>query len=134
MNLVITWWFYYRREIWYLSYHLASCLDLHRTFPENIFFSTKDGLRNSLRNVLVAVAHHNPEKGYCQVSGSLKRHSVSLIKEQQDTQQHVKQHCFPYCLSRLDYLRATAPCNAVSRLTCTHTQFYNYYNFISADF
>lgn len=44
-----------------------SILDLHRTFPENIYFATSDGLRKPLRNVLGAVAHKNHDQGYCQV-------------------------------------------------------------------
>nr|XP_022341378.1 growth hormone-regulated TBC protein 1-A-like isoform X1 [Crassostrea virginica] len=58
-------------------------LDLHRTFPENIFFSTKDGLRNSLRNVLVAVAHHNPEKGYCQGLNFIAGLLLLIVKDEE---------------------------------------------------
>lgn len=42
-------------------------LDLHRTFPENIFFSSEDGLQRPLRNVLVAASLYNPDKGYSQI-------------------------------------------------------------------
>lgn len=42
-------------------------LDLHRTYPDNIFFQTTDHYQNELYNILVAYAHHNPKVGYCQV-------------------------------------------------------------------
>lgn len=42
-------------------------LDLHRTFPNNIFFKSTKHCQNELFNVLVAYAHHNPKVGYCQV-------------------------------------------------------------------
>ncbi|XP_064615398.1 growth hormone-regulated TBC protein 1-A-like [Liolophura sinensis] len=44
-------------------------LDIHRTFPENIYFAETDdpsGLRNPLRKVLTALAHKNQRTGYCQ--------------------------------------------------------------------
>ncbi|KAL0281468.1 UNVERIFIED_CONTAM: hypothetical protein PYX00_002449 [Menopon gallinae] len=41
-------------------------LDLHRTYPDNIFFQTTDHYQNELYNILVAYAHHNPKVGYCQ--------------------------------------------------------------------
>ncbi|PIK59536.1 putative growth hormone-regulated TBC protein 1-A [Apostichopus japonicus] len=44
-------------------------IDLHRTFPENIYFcndAAASGKQDSLRNVLKAFANHNPEIGYCQ--------------------------------------------------------------------
>ena len=43
-------------------------LDLHRTFPENIYFASSGGLRKPLRNVLAAVSHKNHDQGYCQVT------------------------------------------------------------------
>lgn len=44
-------------------------LDIHRTFPENIYFAnTMDpsGLQKPLKNVLKAFALNNPHIGYCQ--------------------------------------------------------------------
>lgn len=38
-------------------------IDLHRTFPENIYF---DVHKNQLFNILVAYAQNNPDVGYCQ--------------------------------------------------------------------
>ncbi len=45
------------------------CVDLPRTFPDNIFFNQSDQseLRNQLFRVLCAYAHHNKRVGYCQV-------------------------------------------------------------------
>lgn len=43
-------------------------LDLHRTFPNNIFFKSTEHCQSELFNILVAYAHHNPKVGYCQVS------------------------------------------------------------------
>ncbi|KAK3922961.1 Growth hormone-regulated TBC protein 1-A [Frankliniella fusca] len=44
------------------------CVDLPRTFPDNIFFNQSDQseLRNQLFRVLCAYAHHNKRVGYCQ--------------------------------------------------------------------
>ena len=45
--------------------------DIHRTFPENIYFARMDdpaGLQKPLKNVLSAFALNNPHVGYCQVS------------------------------------------------------------------
>ncbi|XP_062575181.1 growth hormone-regulated TBC protein 1-A-like [Saccostrea cucullata] len=58
-------------------------LDLHRTFPENIYFSTKDGLRNSLSNVLIAVSHHNPDKGYCQGLNFIAGLLLLIVKDEE---------------------------------------------------
>ncbi|KAL5005119.1 hypothetical protein ScPMuIL_018575 [Solemya velum] len=44
-------------------------LDVHRTFPDNIYFTAADdpsGLRRPLYNVLLAVATNNDKTGYCQ--------------------------------------------------------------------
>ncbi|XP_035231519.1 growth hormone-regulated TBC protein 1-like [Stegodyphus dumicola] len=43
-------------------------LDIPRTFPDNIYFkgTSDDSKRESLKNVLLAFAHHNPSIGYCQ--------------------------------------------------------------------
>ncbi|EEB10878.1 gh regulated tbc protein-1, putative [Pediculus humanus corporis] len=41
-------------------------LDLHRTFPNNIFFKRPEFCQTQLFNILVAYAHHNPKIGYCQ--------------------------------------------------------------------
>ena len=44
--------------------------DVPRTFPNNIYFQgpTSSAQQNALSNVLVAVAHNNPDIGYCQVN------------------------------------------------------------------
>lgn len=44
-------------------------LDIHRTFPENVYFSqlgTPGSLRTPLQNVLEAISLSNPHIGYCQ--------------------------------------------------------------------
>lgn len=41
-------------------------IDMPRTFPDNIYFSTEDALQQQLYNVLVAFAMQNKEVGYCQ--------------------------------------------------------------------
>ncbi|XP_071476257.1 growth hormone-regulated TBC protein 1-A-like [Diadema antillarum] len=43
-------------------------IDLHRTFPDNIYFSNdaQFSKRKSLANVLSVFAHYRPEVGYCQ--------------------------------------------------------------------
>lgn len=43
-------------------------IDLHRTFPENIYFANdaSESKQAALRNVLIAFAKHNPDIGYCQ--------------------------------------------------------------------
>lgn len=42
--------------------------DLHRTYPDNIYFNGADDRQRQLCNILVAYAHDNMEVGYCQVS------------------------------------------------------------------
>lgn len=47
----------------------AIMLDIHRTFPENIYFVDSPdsaSLQKPLKNVLVAFAQNNPHMGYCQ--------------------------------------------------------------------
>lgn len=41
-------------------------IDLPRTFPDNIFFTTKDALQRQLFNILAAFAQQNADVGYCQ--------------------------------------------------------------------
>lgn len=41
-------------------------IDLPRTFPDNIYFTTEDALQQQLFNVLTTFAHQNHEVGYCQ--------------------------------------------------------------------
>lgn len=45
-------------------------IDIHRTFPDNIYFqdapSDPNAKRGALFNVLVAIAHNNRQIGYCQ--------------------------------------------------------------------
>lgn len=45
------------------------CLDMNRTFPDNVKFrKTADPcLQHALYNILVAYGHHNKAVGYCQV-------------------------------------------------------------------
>lgn len=43
-------------------------LDLPRTYPDNIFFKTREHHQKQLYNILVAYAHHNVKVGYCQVN------------------------------------------------------------------
>ena len=52
-------------------------IDLHRTFPNNIYFSGKDSntLQQLLFNVLLAHANRNPHIGYCQVTPTTARMS-----------------------------------------------------------
>ncbi|XP_021356102.1 growth hormone-regulated TBC protein 1-A-like isoform X1 [Mizuhopecten yessoensis] len=44
----------------------AITIDLHRTFPDNIYFSANGNLRGPLFNVLIALSHKNSDQGYCQ--------------------------------------------------------------------
>lgn len=45
------------------------CLDMNRTFPDNVKFrkNADPCLQHTLYNVLVAYGHHNTAVGYCQV-------------------------------------------------------------------
>lgn len=58
-------------------------LDLHRTFPENIFFSSEDGLQRPLRNVLVAVSLYNPDKGYSQGLNFIAGLLLLIVKDEE---------------------------------------------------
>jgi len=53
-------------------WHMYCCTDVPRTFPNNIHFQDSTPASNAqlqaLFRVLVAVAHHNPNVGYCQVA------------------------------------------------------------------
>ena len=57
--------FYYSSKLMLM---LLFLIDIRRTYPENIYFrDVKNSQLISLRNVLVAYAHHNKSVGYCQV-------------------------------------------------------------------
>lgn len=58
-------------------------LDLHRTFPENIYFTTSDGLRQPLRNVLSAVCHKNQDQGYCQGLNFIVGLLLLIVKDEE---------------------------------------------------
>jgi len=50
-------------------------LDMHRTFPDNVYFRN-DGVDSNAKcdtlfNVLSALAHNNKQVGYCQVTVTL---------------------------------------------------------------
>lgn len=59
-------------------------LDLHRTFPENIFFSSEDGLQRPLRNVLVAASLYNPDKGYSQGLNFIAGLLLLIVKDEEN--------------------------------------------------
>ncbi|KAJ8031020.1 Growth hormone-regulated TBC protein 1-A [Holothuria leucospilota] len=59
--------------------------DLHRTFPENIYFGndSPNGKRSSLRNVLTAFAQHNPDIGYCQGMNYVVAMMLIVVKDEE---------------------------------------------------
>ncbi|XP_013393839.1 growth hormone-regulated TBC protein 1 isoform X1 [Lingula anatina] len=62
--------------------------DLHRTFPENIYFcDTLDptGLRQPLCNVLTAFALKNPKIGYCQGFNFIVGVMLLILRDEQKT-------------------------------------------------
>ncbi|XP_053733019.1 growth hormone-regulated TBC protein 1-A-like isoform X1 [Synchiropus splendidus] len=60
-------------------------LDLHRTFPDNVFFRTKadPGLQKTLYNVLLAYGHHNRAVGYCQGMNFIAGYIVIITKDEE---------------------------------------------------
>ena len=85
----------------YVNKPLYSCflflIDIRRTYPENIYFrDVQNSLLISLKNVLVAFAHHNKSVGYCQVCECFFIIQVKLIATKQlmwivDTSPHLTQ-------------------------------------------
>ena len=83
----------------YVNKPLCSCflflIDIRRTYPENIYFrDVQNSLLISLKNVLVAFAHHNKSVGYCQVCECFFIIQVKLIATKQlmwimDTSPHL---------------------------------------------
>jgi len=51
---------------------VSGCLDMHRTFPDNVYFrddeTDSQAKCAALFNVLNALAHNNRQVGYCQVT------------------------------------------------------------------
>ncbi|XP_028292202.1 growth hormone-regulated TBC protein 1-A-like isoform X2 [Gouania willdenowi] len=59
--------------------------DMHRTFPDNIFFKGKDepGLQTELYNVLLAYGNHNPTVGYCQGMNFIAGYLIIITKDEE---------------------------------------------------
>lgn len=58
--------------------------DIHRTFPENIYFAdAPEGKRQPLFNVLVAFAHHRQDIGYCQGLNFITGLFLLIVKEEE---------------------------------------------------
>ena len=59
--------------------------DLHRTFPENIYFcnDSGDSKRPSLENVLIAYGHHNKAIGYCQGMNFIVAIFLLIVKDEE---------------------------------------------------
>ncbi|XP_033637548.1 growth hormone-regulated TBC protein 1-A-like [Asterias rubens] len=59
--------------------------DLHRTFPENIYFCNDSTVskRTSLQNVLVAFAHHHRADGYCQGLNFIVALMLLILKDEE---------------------------------------------------
>ncbi|KAK7090122.1 hypothetical protein V1264_009964 [Littorina saxatilis] len=63
-------------------------LDIHRTFPENIYFvDIRDpaGLQKPLKNVLTAFALHNPHIGYCQGLNFITGMLLLILRSEEKT-------------------------------------------------
>ncbi|KAK3095820.1 hypothetical protein FSP39_019638 [Pinctada imbricata] len=58
-------------------------MDLHRTFPDNIYFTGTEGFRKPLNNVLVALAHKNIERGYCQGMNFVAGMLLIVLKDEE---------------------------------------------------
>lgn len=59
--------------------------DLHRTFPDNIYFrkSAEPCLQKALYNVLVAYGHHNKAVGYCQGMNFIAGYLILVSKDEE---------------------------------------------------
>ncbi|XP_029936426.1 growth hormone-regulated TBC protein 1-A-like [Myripristis murdjan] len=59
--------------------------DMHRTFPDNIFFknNAESCLQGSLYNVLLAYGHHNKEVGYCQGMNFIAGYLIIITKDEE---------------------------------------------------
>ncbi|XP_076034708.1 growth hormone-regulated TBC protein 1-A [Oratosquilla oratoria] len=61
-------------------------IDVPRTFPDNIYFKDyKQGKLASLKNVLVAFAHHNTNIGYCQGLNYIVGLLLIIVKDEENT-------------------------------------------------
>ncbi|XP_033122208.1 growth hormone-regulated TBC protein 1-like [Anneissia japonica] len=60
-------------------------IDLHRTFPENIFYcnDAAESKRPSLQNVLTAYGHHNPAVGYCQGMNFITALMLVIVQDEE---------------------------------------------------
>jgi len=59
-------------------------LDLHRTFPENKYFQSEEGI-SQLRNVLTAYAWRNPSVGYCQSMNFIVAVLLLIIQNEEES-------------------------------------------------
>lgn len=62
--------------------------DLHRTFPNNIYFAKANdprGLQQPLFNVLLAFAHANPDVGYCQGMNYIAGLLLIVTRDEEET-------------------------------------------------
>ncbi|RVE58233.1 hypothetical protein OJAV_G00207160 [Oryzias javanicus] len=59
--------------------------DMHRTFPDNVFFQShaEAGLQKVLHNVLLAYGHHNPAVGYCQGMNFIAGYLIIITKDEE---------------------------------------------------
>uniref|UniRef100_A0A3B3BUC0 Growth hormone-regulated TBC protein 1 n=1 Tax=Oryzias melastigma TaxID=30732 RepID=A0A3B3BUC0_ORYME len=59
--------------------------DMHRTFPDNVFFQShaEAGLQKVLHNVLLAYGHHNPDVGYCQGMNFIAGYLIIITKDEE---------------------------------------------------
>lgn len=58
--------------------------DLHRTFPDNVYFTNDiNSKKDSLFNVLSAYAHYNPTVGYCQGFNYIVGLLLLVVKEEE---------------------------------------------------
>ncbi|XP_061580576.1 growth hormone-regulated TBC protein 1-A-like isoform X2 [Cololabis saira] len=61
--------------------------DLHRTFPDNIFFQTRaePGLQEALFRVLLAYGLHNKAVGYCQGMNFIAGYLIIITKDEEQS-------------------------------------------------
>uniref|UniRef100_H2MBE0 Growth hormone regulated TBC protein 1b n=1 Tax=Oryzias latipes TaxID=8090 RepID=H2MBE0_ORYLA len=59
--------------------------DMHRTFPDNVFFQShaEAGLQKVLHNVLLAYGHHNQAVGYCQGMNFIAGYLIIITKDEE---------------------------------------------------